>query len=92
MFYLTTHSTHFIYGYMASDIWLRTILIVRKEARCRHIGYSYRLTAMDERNVDNLDQAATMADDYALIHKKGRKERSVLFNDALNTFFTVIWR
>ena len=45
MFYLTTHSTHFIYGHMASDIWLRTILIVRKETRCRHIGYSYRLTA-----------------------------------------------
>ena len=45
MFYLTTHSTHFIYGYMASDIWLRTILIVRKETRCRHIGYSYRLRA-----------------------------------------------
>ena len=45
MFYLTTHSKHFIYGYMASDIWLRTILIVRKETRCRHIGYSYRLTA-----------------------------------------------
>ena len=45
MFYLTMHSTHFIYGYMASDIWLRTILIVRKETRCRHIGYSYRLTA-----------------------------------------------
>ena len=40
MFYLTTHSTHFIYGYMASDTWLRTILIVRKETRCRHIGYS----------------------------------------------------
>ena len=31
MFYLTTHSTHFIYGYIVSDIWLRTILIVRKE-------------------------------------------------------------
>ena len=45
MFYLTTHSTHFIYGYMASDIWLRTILMVREETRCRHIGYSYRLTA-----------------------------------------------
>ena len=40
MFYLTMRSTHFIYGYMASDIWLRTILIVRKE-----IGYTYRLTA-----------------------------------------------
>ena len=38
MFYLTMHSTHFIYGYMASDIWLRTILIVRKETRCHHIA------------------------------------------------------
>ena len=46
MFYLTMHSTHFIYSYMASDIWLRTILIVRKETRCRHIGYSFWLTAM----------------------------------------------
>ena len=46
MFYLTTHSTHFMYGYMALDIWLRTILIVRK----------------------------------------GR-ERNVLFNDTLNTFY-----
>ena len=45
MFYLTMHSTHYIYGYMASDIWLRTILIVRKETRCRHIGYSLRLAA-----------------------------------------------
>ena len=45
MFYLTTHSTYFIYGYMASDIWLRTILIVRKETRCRDIVYSFRLTA-----------------------------------------------
>ena len=44
MFYLTTHSTHFIYGYMASDIWLRTIVKVRKETHCRHIGFSYRLT------------------------------------------------
>ena len=30
---------------MASDIWLRTILIVRKETRCHHIGYSFRLAA-----------------------------------------------
>ena len=44
MFYLMTHSTHFIYGYMASDIWLRTILIVRKETCCRHVGYSFQLT------------------------------------------------
>ena len=45
MFYLTTHSTHFIYGYMTSDIWLRTILIVRKETRCCHIGYSFQLAS-----------------------------------------------
>ena len=45
MFYLTTHSTHFMYGYMASDIWLRTNLIARKDTRCRHIGYYFRLTA-----------------------------------------------
>ena len=46
MVYLTMHSTHFIYGYMASDIlWLRTILIVRKETCCCHIGYSFWLAA-----------------------------------------------
>ena len=44
MFYLTMHSTHFIYSYMASDIWL-TILIVRKETHCHHIGYSFQLIA-----------------------------------------------
>ena len=30
---------------MASDIWLKTILIVREETHCHHIGYSFRLTA-----------------------------------------------
>ena len=45
IFYLMTHSTHFNYTYMASDIWLRTILIVRKETCCCHIGYSFQLTA-----------------------------------------------
>ena len=45
MFYLTTHSTHFIYGYMMSDIWLRTTQIAREETSCRHMCYSFRLTA-----------------------------------------------
>ena len=45
MFYSTAHSTHFIYGYMASDIWLKTTQIAREETRCRHIGYSFRLAA-----------------------------------------------
>ena len=46
MFYLMTHSTHFIYGYMASHIWYRTIQIARDETDCRHMGYSFRLTTM----------------------------------------------
>ena len=29
IFYLTTHSTHFVYGYRASDIWKSTTQIVR---------------------------------------------------------------
>ena len=41
MFYFTTHSTHFIYGHMAS----LTIQLVREETRCRHMGYSFRLAA-----------------------------------------------
>ena len=39
------HSTHFIYGYMASDIWSRTTQIAREETHCRHMGYSFRLAA-----------------------------------------------
>ena len=45
MFYLTMHSTHFIYGYMASDIWYRTTQIAREKTRCHHMGYSFRLAA-----------------------------------------------
>ena len=44
MFYLTTHSLYSIYGYMASDIWLRTTQIVIKETRYRQMGYPFRLT------------------------------------------------
>ena len=45
MFYLTTYSTHFIYGYMTTDIWYRTTQIAREKTRCRHMGYSFRLAA-----------------------------------------------
>ena len=34
MFYLTTHSTHFIYGHTSSDIRLRITRITREETRC----------------------------------------------------------
>ena len=36
--YLTAHSAHFIYGYMASDISKRTTHIAREETRCRSKG------------------------------------------------------
>ena len=48
MFYLTTHSTHFIYGYMALDIMVKDHYgkgKAREEIRCHHIGYSFRLQA-----------------------------------------------
>ena len=45
MFYLTTHSTYFMFGYMASGIWKRTTQIAREETRCHHIDYSFRLAA-----------------------------------------------
>ena len=39
MFDLTTHSTHFIYGYMVKNH------SAREETRCHHIGYSFQLAA-----------------------------------------------
>ena len=93
MFYLTTYATHFIYGYMASDIWLRIILIVRKETRCCHIGYSYRLTARvllyaPSLRQDNTYHGLCYTSRGALAGTRnicGRKEM-FSFNDALNTF------
>ena len=41
MLYLMTHSTHFVYDYLASDIWHRTIEIALEETCCCHcMGYS----------------------------------------------------
>ena len=39
MFYLTTHSTHFIYGYMASDIWQKEMFYLTMHST--HFNYSY---------------------------------------------------
>ena len=83
MFYLTTHSTHFIYVYMASDIWLRTILIVRMETCCRHIGYSYRLTATVLLYAPSHRQDNTY---HSLCYTScGAKGKGLWFNDRLNT-------
>ena len=81
MFYLTMHSTHFIYGYMASDIWLRTFLIVRKE-RERNVLFNNALNTFYLR----LYGVRHMVKDFS-DSEKGERERNVLFNDALNTIY-----
>ena len=106
MFYLTTHSTHFIYGYMESDIWLRTILIVRKETRCRHIGYSFRLEArvllyaLSHRQ-DSTYHGLCYTSRGALDGTRSRSDGYITWrhsvlpdskNDALLTVFTAVWR
>ena len=46
MFYLTTHSTHFIYGYMTSVIMVKDHSESDEDIRyCHYIGYSFRLAA-----------------------------------------------
>ena len=47
--FISRRTQHILfYGYMASDIWLRTIQIAREETRCRHyIVYSFGLAARD---------------------------------------------
>ena len=77
MFYLTTHSTHFIYGYMASDLWLRTILIVRE--RARNVLFNDALNSFHLR----LYGIRHMVKD----HSYSERERNVSFNDTLNTFY-----
>ena len=84
---------------MASDIWLRTILIVRKETRCRHIGYSFRLTAnvllyAPSHRQDSTYHSLCYTSRGALAGTRNssmgppwERERNVLFNDALNTFY-----
>ena len=44
-FYFMMSSTHFIYIYMASEIWLRTIEIMKGETCCHYMSYSFRLAA-----------------------------------------------
>ena len=45
MLYLTTCSTHFIYGYRVSDVWLRTTR--QKTHHCHIKGYLFQEAARD---------------------------------------------
>ena len=47
MFYLTSDSIHFIYRYVASDIWERTIQVGREKTYFRHcVNWSFRLVTI----------------------------------------------
>ena len=79
---------------MVSDIWLRTILIVRKETRCRHIGYSYRLTARvllyaPSHRQDNTYHGLCYTSRGALVQHERHNEITCLFPNANPTFFKI---
>ena len=63
IFDLTTHSTHFIYGYMASDIWQRIVQIAIEEIHCRQ-GYSFRIAARNLLNTPSHKQDRTYKSFY----------------------------
>ena len=72
-FYLMMYSTHFIYSYMASDIWLRT---TEKEG---NISFNDVLNTF----YLQLYGIRYMVKEYREQKKKG----NVLFKDVLNTFY-----
>ena len=67
---------------MASDIWLRTILIVRKDREREMFLFNDALNTFYRR----LYGVRHMVKDHS-DSEKGERERKVLFNDALNTFY-----
>ena len=77
MFYLTTHSTHFIYGSME----VRKCFISQ---RTQHILFT---VLWKEGNVLFNDALNTF---YLRFY--GRKEGNVLFHDALKTFYLQFYR
>ena len=78
MFYLTTHSTHSIYGYMASADRSAT---VEQEGRKEGTKEGRK---EGERNVLFNDTLNTF---YLRLYGVRERERNVLFNDTLNTFY-----
>ena len=75
MFYLTMHSTHFIYGYMEGR---KEMFYLNDTLNTFYL----RLYGRKEGNVLFNDALNTF---YLRLY--GRKEGNVLFNDALNTFY-----
>ena len=85
MFDLTMHSTHYF-----TVIWHQPYgKDSKKEIRCRHMGYSFRLAARvllyaSSHRQDNTHHSLCYTSCGALAGTEG-KEGNILFNDALNT-------
>ena len=77
MFYLTTHSTHFIYGYMG--VRERNVLFID----ALNTFYLWLYGREREREMFYLTTHST----HFIYGYMGERERNVLFNDALNTFY-----
>ena len=85
MFYLTTHSTHFIYCYMEG----------RKEGNVLFNDalntFHLLLYGRKEGRKEELFLFNDALNTFCLLLYEGRKEGNVLFNDALNTFHLLLY-
>ena len=88
MFYLTMHSTHYF-----TVIWHQPYgKDSKKEIRCRHMGYSFRLAARvllyaSSHRQDNTHHNLCYTSRGALAGTEGK----ILFNDALNTLYLQLY-
>ena len=81
MFYLTTHSTHCIYGYMEGrkEMFYLTM-------HSTHCIYGYMEVGKKE-----MFYLTTHSTHCIYGYMEGRKEGNVLFNDALNTLYLQLY-
>ena len=81
MFYFTTHTQHILF--MVIWRWTYGHKIVREETRCRHMGYSFQLTARVLLYAPSHRQDSTY---HSLLHQSGAlagtRNSSMGFRDA----------
>ena len=89
IFYLTTHSTHFIYGYMASGCYRKEGNILFNDALNTFYLRLYGDGVLQEgrKEIFYLTTHSTHFIYGYMASGCYRKEGNILFNDALNTFY-----
>ena len=90
LFYLMTHSTHFIYSYMASDICKGRKELCYLMMHSTHFIYGYMSSDIWQMKKGNVLINDTLNTFYLQLYgvKHMVKEGNILFNDIV---FTVIW-